>query len=324
MALGKAIAEEKDMEKVAALQAEILALKEKEAGALGAEQKKTLYRHLYKGLRYAALMLNLVALERVYAEELNRVRKYIPNRGSFWQDEVVRTAIPEDLSLMVQAKIESVEDYRASKILPFTLINAHRMVKTEAFKQSIERILLTCAHEAFDIPQETEILIGVDTSGSMSSMLNNSLSVVDVASFLGALITLSHKDTTVCAVADRCKKVPLKKESDLFKIASAIARTDVGHGTMLGEIMREYRGQKYLLLLTDSVAADDLESLWLRAKKPAGAKLVVWQLQAYKTKLSNHPSVIYFAGFSDRLLELLKRIIEDKSTQLEEIEAVVL
>ena len=275
-------------------------------------------------MRYAALMLNLVALERVYAQELNRVRKHNPNRGSFWQDEVVRTAIPEDLSLMVREKIESVEDYRASKILPFTLINARRMVKTEAFRRSIERILVTCAREAFDIPKETEILIGVDTSGSMRSMINDSLSVVDVASFLGALIMSSHKKTTVAAVADRCKKVPLKSEDDLFKTADAIARTDVGNGTMLGEIMREYRGQKYLLLLTDSVAADDLETLWLRAKKPSGAKLIVWQLQAYKTKLSNHRSVVYFAGFSDRLLELLKHIIEDKGTQLEEIEAVVL
>jgi 60 kDa SS-A/Ro ribonucleoprotein len=322
--LSKAIVNEKDIEKVAEFQKEILSLKEKETQAIGAEQKQILYKHLYKGLRYAALMLNLVALERVYAEELSRVQKYSPNRGSFWQDDVVKTAIPEDLSAMVREKIENIADYRASKILPFTLINAHRMVKTAQFKKSIEHILLTCAHEAFNIPEEIEILIGVDTSGSMHSMLNDSLSIVEVASFLGALITSSHKKTTVCAVADFCKKVHLQKDYNLFKMAEAVSHTDVGHGTMLGEIMKEYHGQKFLLLLTDSVTADDLESNWLHAKKPSGAKLIVWQLQAYQTKLSNHPSVIYFAGFSDRLLELLKIIIEDKGTQLEEIESIVL
>jgi len=324
LALTKTIIAEKDMAKVAELQAEILALKQKSVEALGAEQKQMLYKHLYKGLRYAALMLNLVALERVYAEKVKQVRKHGRNRGGFGQDEVVKTAIPKDLSNMVQAKIESVEDYRASKILPFTLINAHRMVKTEAFKQSIANILFTCAHEAFDIPEETEILVAVDTSGSMRSPLNDSLDVVDVASFLGALITCSHEKTTVCSVADHCEKVPLQKEDNLFKIADAITGTDVGGSTHLGEVMHEYRGQKYLLLLTDSEAADNLESKWLHAKKPDDAKLIVWQLQAYKTKLSNHRSVIYFAGFSDRLLELLKRIIEDRGTQLEEIEAVVL
>jgi len=324
IAMGRAIADEKDMGKVADLQAKIMSIKEKEAKALGAEQKQLLYKHLYKGLRYAALLLNLVALERVYAGKVNRVSKHSRNGGSFLQNEVVKTAIPEDLSLMVQAKIESVEDYRSSKILPFTLINAHRMVKTEAFKQSIEKILITCAHEAFDIPKETDILVAVDTSGSMRSRLNDSLMIVDVASFLGALIVSSHEKTTVCSVAEHCKKVPLQKEDNLFKIADAITGTDVGGSTYLGEVMHEYRGQKYLLLLTDSEAADNLESKWLHAKKPDDAKLIVWQLQAYQTKLSNNRSVIYFAGFSDRLLELLKQIIEEKGTQIEEIEAVVL
>jgi hypothetical protein len=289
------------------------------------EEKQLIYTHLYEGLRYTALMLNLVTLERVFATETNHVFKHNPvARRSFYQDEVVKTKIPEDLRKTVSSKIESVSDYRASKILPFTLINAERMVKTAHFKKSIASVLLTCSREAFVIPKETEILIGVDTSGSMSSMLNDSLSVVDAASFLGALIVSSHDKTTVCAVADICKKVKLSNEDNLFQIAEKIAQTDVGSGTMLEKIMSEYHGQKYILLLTDSVAADDLESKWLRAKKPAGAKLIVWQLQSYQTKISKHPSVLYFAGFSDRLLELLKHIIEETGTQLAEIEAVVL
>jgi 60 kDa SS-A/Ro ribonucleoprotein len=323
--LSNAVIEEKDVEKVSALQKEILELKEKEASAMPLEKKQLIYTHLYEGLHYTALMLNLVALERVFATETNRVLKHNPTaRRSFYQDEVVKTKIPEDLRKMVSSKIESVSDYRASKILPFTLINAERMVKTAHFKKSIANVLISCAHESFAIPKETEILIGVDTSGSMTSMLNDSLRIVDAASFLGALIISSHSNTTICAVADICKKVKLSNEDNLFQIAEKISLTDVGHGTMLEQIMSEYKGQKYLLLLTDSVAADNLESKWLKTKKPEGAKLIVWQLQDYQTRLSKHPSVIYFAGFSDKLLELLKHIIEETKTQLEEIEKVIL
>jgi ATP-binding cassette subfamily B protein len=56
----------------------------------------------------------------------------------------------------------------------------------------------------------------------------------------------------------------------------------------------------------------------------AKAKLIVWQLQAYHIKLSQDPSVIYIAGFSDRLLAVIKSIIEDTGNQMAEIEKVEL
>ncbi|MDR2494181.1 MAG: hypothetical protein LBD24_03050 [Spirochaetaceae bacterium] len=294
-----------------------------ENGEMPPEDKQRLYHHLYKGLRYAALALNLTALERVFATETKRVMKHSKARGKFWQKEVVSAAVPEETACMVADKITRAEDYRASRILPFTLINAHRAVKTPAFKEAVEKILLECAHEAFRIPKNIDLLIGVDTSGSMSLKITDSLSALDAASFLGALIICSHEKTRVCAVADYCEQVAFKTDN-LFAMAAETAGTNVGNGTRLEKIMEKYRGEKYLLLLTDSVAADNLEKKWLAARKPPDARLIVWQLQAYQIKLSNHRSVIYFAGYSDRLLELLKRIIEQDAAQIKEIEAIAL
>jgi 60 kDa SS-A/Ro ribonucleoprotein len=79
-----------------------------------------------------------------------------------------------------------------------------------------------------------------------------------------------------------------------------------------------------VIILTDSETADDFEADWKKNAKRKGAKLIVWQLQAYRIKLSNDPSVVYIAGFSDRLLSLVKSIIEDRGNMLEEIDNVVL
>ncbi|GHU24821.1 hypothetical protein FACS1894172_08710 [Spirochaetia bacterium] len=320
--LSQELIAEKDLEKVALLQQEIMELKQKEAGVLNNVDRQALYAILYKGLRYAALILNLVALERVFAVESRLVKKRRPTGGLFTQEEVLQSAVPPEIEAMVCTKIQSISDYRASNMLPFALINAQRMVTNKAFKKALGDILNTCAKETFNIPPETEILIGIDTSGSMSVSINDSLNAIDIATFFGALVKLAHPAASVCTIANTCTPVSFKSEN-LFDMAGEICKQASG-GTYLETLMNEYAGQKYILLITDSVAADDLASKWLMAKKPASAKLIVWQLQAYQTHISNNPAVIYLAGFSNRLLSLIKAIIEDTGTQMAEIEKIKL
>jgi 60 kDa SS-A/Ro ribonucleoprotein len=309
-------------EAAAILQAGILKLKEEQANALGADAKRALYSSLYKGLRYAALILNLVALERVFAVETKTVQKR-GARGSFTQEEVLRCEIPKDIEEMVCEKILSAADYRASNMLPFALISAQRMVKTEKFKAAIADILNTCASEAFSIPEETEILVGVDISGSMDTMVNDSLSARDISTFFGALLKICHKGIEVCGISNDSYPVGFKGVS-LFEMAEEISNSGKHGGTYLGKLMKYYRSHKYVIILTDSETADDFEANWKKNAKRKGAKLIVWQLQAYRIKLSNDPSVVYIAGFSDRLLSLVKSIIEDRGNMLEAIDNVVL
>ncbi len=310
----------KNIEDIEEIHKEIVKLKEKELKSLSKEEKRLIYGALYEGLRYAALMMNLVALERAFATKTDIINKHSV-RGNFKQELVLETDIPDELKEIVSNKINSIEDYRKSNILPFTLLNAEKMILTKEFKNAIHSMLETSSGEVFNLDKNTDILVGVDTSGSMTVNVSDSLSAIDIASFFGALIKSSHSISKVCAVADRCEEVKFYK-NNIFSMAESIVQTNVGYGTYFESLMEKYTNQKYIILITDSMGADNLEKKWLNAKKLKGAKLIVWQLAVYKTKLSNNPSVIYLSGYSDRLLSLVKNIIENKGNQMEEIEKI--
>jgi 60 kDa SS-A/Ro ribonucleoprotein len=290
--------------------------------ALSADAKRELYTVLYKGLRYNALILNLAALERVFAVETKTVRKN-GVKGTFIQEQVVKTEIPPDVEDMVAGKIRSVSDYRASNMLPFALISAQKMVTNEKFRAAIAEVLEACANEVLAVPKETDILLGVDISGSMDVMVNDSLSARDVAALFGALLKKSHDRTKVCGLSNDCYRLDFKGDG-LFEMASEINVSGEHGGTYLGKLLSEYTGQKYVIILTDSETADDFEVVWKKKARIKGARLIVWQLQASHVKLSNDRSVVYIAGFSDRLLSLVKSIIEENRNMLEEIENLVL
>ncbi|MBP1308817.1 60 kDa SS-A/Ro ribonucleoprotein [Paenibacillus sp. 1182] len=290
------------------------------------EDKGKLYEVMYKGLNYTALMLNLVALERVYATRTHVEVKCIHKDGQFQQLKqtiVDETDIPPYVLDMIAARIRDVELYRKSNMLPFALLNAEKMVTTPEFKRAIGDMLRNVAHDVFKIDESIDLLVGVDTSASMSGCMvtdTGSLSAMDIASIFGAMIKKSHAKTNVHAVASRIQQVNLAKQDDVFDMARQIEQAQVGYGTYFEQLMQVYHGEKYVILLTDNNAADQLEKRWLEAKKPAGAKLIVWQLVPYGIKISKNPSIVQIAGYSDRILGLVKNIIEGKSGQVEEVE----
>jgi hypothetical protein len=290
---------------------------------LSVEGKKALYEKMYQGLNYSALILNLVALERVFATKTQQVNKWTA-KGAFKQTLVLETDIPDDVIQMVVGKINDVKAYRKSNMLPFALITAERMVVTPEFKSALGNVLKQVAGEAFSIDKNINLMVGVDTSYSMTDPVTDSLSCMDVATLFGALVKKSHAKTNVFAVATSIEEVPVRKQDEVFAMARQIEETEVGAGTYFEQLMDKYKGEQYILLLTDSMGADNLERKWLKTEKPEGAKLIVWQLNAYQTKLSKDPSVVYLAGYSDRLLGLVKNIMEGKAGQIEEIEKVEL
>lgn len=273
---------------------------------LSKENKRAIYKEMYKSLNYSALILNLVALERVFSI----------NDG-------MEIDMPDDVLDIVVDKINDLESYRASNMLPFALFNAYKKVSIPELKSAITNVIKTMSKEAFKIDDNTNLVVAVDTSSSMAyNNISNSLNCLDVASLFGAMIKKSHTQTNLYAVATEIKEVNLKKQDDVFAMADMIKNVDVGYGTYFEQIMEKYNGEKYVILLTDSESADNLENVWKKTRKPKGAKLIVWQLSAENTKLSRDNSVVYLSGYSDRLLSLIRGIIENNVNQLDEIKAI--
>lgn len=295
-------------------------------GNLTREGKQAVYSTLYEGLNYSALVRNLVALERVFATETTTVRKYSDARGYYKQKAVIETDIPSEVVDMVANRLSSVNDYRRCNMLPFSLYTAQKMSITPEFQKALGKMLRDTAEESFAIDKDISLMVGVDTSGSMGGYeVTDSITCLEIASLFGALIKKAHANSKVYAVATKIKEAHLRKQDDVFDMAREIQAVDVGWGTYFKQLMDKYNGEKYVILITDNEPADNLESAWLKAKnKPEGARLIVWKLVDNRNMTSKDPSVVHVYGYSDKVLGLIKNIIEGKAGQVDEIKKIVI
>ena len=269
-------------------------------GKLDANQKRQVFEFFIPKLAFMATVSNLVTIERAYDGQ-----------------------VPKNIVDIVSAKLCDVVAYKKSRMLPFRLITARDMTSVRDWQRAIERLINTGVKGNFDVPIGTQTLVAVDTSSSMNSALTPSLTCKTVASMFGAMCTLGIEGSSAYAVASTMKPVRVMTD-EVFTLADQIARLDVGYGTRFEQIMQHYAGQKYVILITDGESADNLESMWL-SKKVAGAKLIVWQLQAYGHRLASpkRKDVIYFQGYSESILGAIRNVIEGKG-QLDDIEQVML
>ncbi|HDR7922596.1 RNA-binding protein [Bacillus paranthracis] len=289
------------------------------------EDKQRLYATVYERLNYNALILNLVALERVFATEVSKEEVYNPSIGQFFmQDVVIETNIPSGIVDMVSAKIANKEKYKRSHMLPFALIQANKKVVTPEFQQALGKLLRDVAQEAFSINENKSLKVGVDTSGSMTSGVLGGLSPMEIATLFGAMVKKSHNNTEVVAVATTSQKVELRSQDNVFEMADKIESTMVGYGTNFSQLLNAYKNEDFVILFTDNESADSLERAWLKINQKTGAKLIIWQLAESGHKVSKDSSVIYVRGYSDRLLDLVRTIIESDGDQMKEIESIEL
>lgn len=287
------------------------------------EDKQRLYATIYSRLSYSALILNLVALERVFATKTDSVHEYNHARGAcIKQIKVLETDIPDNILEMVCNKVSDEKSYFKARMLPFSLINAERMVVTPELKVALGKLLKKVAEKSFNINEDIDVLIGVDTSGSMGSEVVAGLSNVRIATLFGSMLKKAHTNTKVCAVASRCQEVPVRKQDDVFTMAEQIRLTNVQHGTRFETLLQEYNGQKYVILITDNQPADNLERKWIGVAKANNAKLIIWQISQSGHKISCDRSVTYVRGYSDKMITLIRDIIEGKGDQADKIEAI--
>lgn len=288
-------------------------------GNLSVDQKKEVFMYFVPGLRYNALVSNLVAIERAFATRLEKTQKLDPDSGRYYPTTMVMaTQIPQELIDVVVTKLENFEDFKASKMLYFGLLTAHEMTITVPWRKALQNVLRQSGDIAFsDVPNGTSIRVSADTSGSMSTKVTNSLSAVDVASYLAAGIGMSVKGSRTYATATTSKEVRLVRDN-IIDNAVDIKQADVGHGTSFETLLRDYAGEQYVILVTDGEDSGNMESKWANLKnRPNGAKLIIWHVanHTHFHKISKRSDVLYLKGYSDQLLRVLANVLSGKAGQ---------
>lgn len=289
-------------------------------GKLSSDQKKTVFMHFVPGLRYNALVSNLVAIERAFATQTRQVNKIDASSGrSYPANVVVSTDIPLELKAVVTQKLSNYEDYRGSKMLFFGLLTAHEMTSVQEWKTALRTTLSKAGKDAFaDVPTGVKVKVGADTSGSMSMgsrKVTDSLYAVDIAAYLAAGIGMSIPGSTTYATADYSKKVVFNGNDNIINNAVKIKNTDVGYGTNFESLLSDYNDEKYVILVTDGEDSSNMEKKWASLKRPNGAKLIIWHVANFThfTKISKRSDVLYLTGYSDQLMKTLSNIITGKT-----------
>lgn len=290
-------------------------------GNLSSEVLKQIYSYFIPTLNYAALITNLVAIERVWATSTQEIYK-----DKYTQTEVLETNIPQDIIDIVTKKIKDLQAYHNSGLFFMRLYEASLMVKTSIWKKALSEVFLTTAKDVFKDVNNIKVRISADTSGSMTTRLNSSsLFAVDVATYFTAACALSIPNTKAYATATITKEVPLVTDN-ITLCANEIKQTNVGYGTKFETLLQGYNNENIVLIITDTQQSDNIEQAWKKLKKPKNAKFIIWDIVGYiqRNRISNDSSILYVRGYSDRTISLISNLILGKAGQKEVVNSVII
>jgi hypothetical protein len=316
-------------------------------GTITMDQRRQIFDAIIPGLSISALIKNLVTIEWTYS----RYERSI-------YDEPDCYYLTPDMIRLVRDRILDVDAYRRSRMLPFDPMMASKMVHVPEWKDALGELVDTSCKTMFDADKLTtkRIRINVDTSGSMHGVImagkydGPNITIADFVGVMGsALYQAMPNRCSIWAIASTYRQVPVRTLS-ASRLGNDVMHTEVGHGTyfeqcMTGYIARSdyygsylnprrcefqrcegaaYQGEDVYVLLTDGQQADNLEKAWAEARKPAGAKLIIWDVVGYGTRISNRPDIVYLRGYSSSMMDVVRRIIEDGTNQIDQIQEYTL
>lgn len=292
-------------------------------GNLSREILQKVYSFFIPILSYAALIINLVAIERVFSTSTVTVRNTF-NSKTFSQEKVLETNIPIDIINIVKEKICNYQAYKNSGLFFMRLYSASKMVITSEWVKALNNVFLQAAKEAFkDIPSNMHIRCSADTSGSMRYHINESIQAIDVAAYFTAACAISIPNTKAYATATITKEVPIITDNIIVE-ADRIKNTNVGYGTYFSTLLNNYNNENIVLIITDTQQADNAEVKWIQLQKPTNAKFIIWDVTGYVNKniISQDKSILYLRGYSDRILSVVTNLILGKAGQKEIVHAI--
>lgn len=291
-------------------------------GNLSSETLKKVYSYFIPTLSYAALIINLVAIERVWATSIQSV-----NKTRYTQDVVLETNIPSDIVSIVEKRIKDIKAYRNSGLFFMRLYEASQLVCTAKWRKALSDVFLIAAREAFKDINNIKIRVSADTSGSMTQSVKNlNITPVEIASYFTAACVMSIPNTKAYATATITKEVPLITDNVVLN-AEEIMNTNVGYGTNFETLLKGYNGENIVLIITDTQQNGDVEAMWQTLpNKPEGAKFIIWDVVGYlkHNVISKDPTMLYLRGYSDRMISLVSNLILGKAGQKNVVNSITL
>ena len=287
-------------------------------GNLSSNILQKVYSFFIPTLSYAALIMNLVAIERVFSTSTVTVSNTF-NSKLFHQNKVLETNIPIDIINIVSEKICDYQAYKNSGLFFMRLYSASKMIITSEWIKALNNVFLQSAKEVFkDIPPYMRIRCSADTSGSMQYNINESIQAIDIATYFTAACAISIPNTKAYATATITKEVPIITDNIIVE-AERIKNTNVGYGTCFSTLLKNYNNEDIVLIITDTQQADDVENAWIQLQKSINAKFIIWDVTGYINKniVSKDKSILYLRGYSDRVLSVVVNLILGKAGQKE-------
>jgi hypothetical protein len=263
--------------------------------------KKEVWEFMVKNnlLGYMALLRNLRNLERMDVD-----------------DETKRIA---------RGKL--IEEARESKQLPFRFIAARNNVSENWTASAIDLALEETLENVDELPGKTAVF--VDVSGSMYAEISqkSSMSCVNVASALGAIIAKKSgaENVGLFPFAKTFKKLQFSSADSTMNIINRIMNTNVGHATYAHLPMRYItdKKEKYdrIILLSDMQCYSESNLYVLNASSALGEALKLYQhkvnpkvffhsidLQGYgNSKVDTKDKRVHLlGGWSENVFNLIK------------------
>lgn len=175
-----------------------------------------------------------------------------------------KDALDDEVTNIIVGKLSNKDIVAKSKIMPYELYNAYKMVRKAGNGKNIVKIS-DAIIEAIDYSVDNVDAIDgysaifVDLSGSMDNTLSalSSTTYKEMASLLAA-IALKKSCARVYAFADECREVKASAKSTVIDIMNTIMNTRVGGCTYLMSAMKKVAstGEKFdnIIVLSDGDA----------------------------------------------------------------------
>lgn len=239
--------------------------------------------------------------------------------------------ILEQAPQSVDAALAMLVDERLiakSLVLPFRYLTALEAVRESALPRAGEA--MAAISEAADkalanVPRfDGRTLIALDGSGSMNGR------PLEIGSLFAAVLAKANKGADVMVFSNDAAFVPLNRRDSTLTLAREIAGRAPCGGTNFHAIFKTAKaGYDRVIVLSDMqgwIGHDAPTTSFAAWKQRTGSdpRVFSFDLAGYGTLQFPERNIFCLAGFSDKALQMMKFLEEDKDALVREIEAIQL